>query len=406
MDYIPRAMKDKLAKVSGSFPVVLVTGPRQVGKTTLLQKESAPDRNYVSLDDPLLRELASTEPALFIQKYPPPVLIDEIQYAPQLLPYIKMRVDAKKESGQYWLTGSQMFSVMKGVSESLAGRVGILPLLGLSYDELTGNCLSVPFSPSTAYLEGKKKGSRPLPITALYERIFRGGMPYMSGESAERNTFFSSYIATYIQRDIRDLRQVADEMTFYSFLTSVASRTGQILNYADLSKDLGISAPTVKQWISILVSSGIIFLLEPFYSNIRKRLVKSPKIYFLDTGLCSYLTRWSDSQTLEAGNMNGAILETFVVSEIIKSYYNAGDSPRMSFFRDSNGREIDLLIQENNIWYPLEIKKSAHPDRNAVKAFAVLDELRVTRGEGGILCLCDDVIPIDAQDSYIPMSVI
>lgn len=406
MNYIPRSIENTLERITASFPVVLVTGPRQVGKTTLLQKRSAHDRIYVTLDDPLLRELATNEPALFMQKYAPPVLIDEIQYAPQLLPYIKMRVDADKKPGAYWLTGSQMFSVMKGVSESLAGRVGILPLLGLSYDELSGNCIQQPFSPSNEYLQEKMAQSRSLDVRTLYSHIFKGGMPYMHGSVVERNTFFSSYISTYIQRDIRDLRQVADEMTFYSFLTSIAARTGQLLNYADVSKELGISAPTVKQWISLLVSSGIIFLLEPFHSNIHKRMIKSPKVYFLDTGLCAYLTRWSDSDTLEAGNMGGAILETFVVSEIIKTYYNAGDIPRIAFYRDSNGNEIDLLIQGNNIWHPLEIKKSAHPDRNVVKTFAVLDELHLARGNGGILCLCDTVIPISTTDSYIPMRLL
>jgi uncharacterized protein len=299
-----------------------------------------------------------------------------------------------------------MFAVMKGVSESLAGRVGILPLLGLSFDELCGNNLEVPFSPTASYLEEKTRGSKPLTLDSLYERIFRGGMPYMNAASVERNVFFSSYISTYIERDIRDLRQVADEMAFYSFLTNVASRSGQTLNYAGLAKELGMSAPTVKQWVSLLASSGIVFLLEPFSTKIRKRLVKSPKLYFLDTGLCAYLTRWSDSQTLEAGNMSGAILETFVVSEIVKSYYNAGETPRLSFVRDSNGREIDLLLHENNAWHPIEIKKSAHPDRNAVKAFSLLDELGLTRGEGGILCLCDEAVPIDERNSYIPMKTI
>ena len=406
MRYIPRSIKQKLLRVSDSFPVVLVTGPRQVGKTTLLQMLSKDDRTYVTLDDPILRELATTEPALFLQKYTPPVLIDEIQYAPQLFPYIKMRVDADRKPGQYWLTGSQMFIVMKGVSESLAGRVGILPLLGLSYDELTDNCIPGPFSLSGDYLQEKTVRSRNLDIHTLYEHIFKGGLPYLYGDVVERNTFFSSYISTYIQRDIRDLRQVADEMVFYSFLTSVAARTGQLLNYADLSKELGISAPTVKQWISLLVSSGIIYLLEPLHSNIHKRMVKSPKIYFLDTGLCAYLTRWSDSDTLEAGNMSGAILETFVLSELIKGYYNAGDSPRLAFYRDSNGNEIDMLIQESNVWHPLEIKKSAHPDRSAVKTFGVLKELGLERGSGGILCLYDAVIPISENDSYVPMRLI
>jgi len=403
VNYIPRSAQEALERISASFPVVLVTGPRQVGKTTLLQKMSSPDRKYVTLDDPLMRELAKNEPALFLQKFRAPVLIDEIQYAPELFPYIKMHVDAERIPGRYWLTGSQMFSVMKGVSESLAGRVGIVPLLALSLDELSGNPLAGPFSLDPAWLERKIGQSPPLDVQSLYERIFIGGMPYMQNPLAERKTFFASYISTYIQRDIRDLRQVADEMTFYSFLTVVAARTGQLLNYADLSKELGISAPTVKQWISLLVSSGIIFLLEPLHANIHKRMIKSPKVYFLDTGLCAYLARWSDSDTLEAGSMSGAILETFAMSEIIKSYYNSGDLPRLAFYRDSNGNEIDLLIQENNIWHPLEIKKSVHPDRNAIKTFSALDELKLDRGPGGILCLCDTLIPISGTDSYIPL---
>lgn len=406
MRYIPRAIQGTLERISGGFPVVLVTGPRQVGKTTLLRRASSGDRKYVTLDDPMMRELASSEPVLFLQKFAPPVLIDEIQYAPGLFPYIKMRVDEGGSPGDYWLTGSQMFSVMKGVSETLAGRVGILPLLGLSYDEVTGNVLPGPFSLSPEYLSEKGRNGGDPDAKALYAHIFNGGMPYMHGDRAERSTFFSSYISTYIQRDIRDLRQVADEMAFYAFLTCVAARTGQILNYADLSKELGISAPTVKQWLSLLVSSGIVFLLEPLHSNIQKRVIKAPKVYFLDTGLCSYLTRWSDGDTLEAGNMSGAILETFVVGEILKSYYNAGDVPRLAYYRDSNGKEIDLLLQANNAWHPLEIKKSAHPDKSIVKAFDVLSEHKLTRGNGGILCLCREETPISAVDSYIPVRLI
>ena len=403
--YVSRTIEPFVMSASRQFPVLMVTGARQVGKTTFLKKLSQGEREYISLDDPNLRELARRDPPLFLQRFPPPVLIDEIQYATELLPFLKIYADRTGQAGLFWLTGSQPFHLMKGVSESLAGRVGVLHLLGLSRDEQrnAGN-ESRPFIPTPEEIDLRTRIKPPLSLKALFALIFRGSFPAIALDGSRDPTlFFSSYLQTYLQRDIRDLAKVGDEMAFLRFLRACAARTGQLLNMADLARDADISFNTAKNWLSILKSSGIVFLLEPFHNNLSKRLVKSPKLYFLDTGLCAYLTGWSTPETLEAGTMSGAILETWIVTEILKSYWHNGQEAPFTFFRDSEGREIDLLLSKDGILYPLEIKKTASPHPEDIRSFSVLRKLSVPIGPGGLICLSEQSLPLSETVRTIPV---
>lgn len=403
--YIRRTMEEVVKRASEMFPVVLVTGPRQVGKTTMLEQLSASDRKYVSLDSPMVRELAKNDPGLFIQRYEPPVLIDEVQYAPELLPFIKIYVDTHKRKGDFWLTGSQMFHMMKNVSESLAGRVAVLPMQGLTNSEIAG-IEGVLFETESEALLLRATLCPKQDLKSVYERIFAGSQPTAYAEAFDRELYFDSYVNTYLQRDIRDLTQVGDELAFLRFMSACAARTSQMLNYADLAKDVGISAPTAKQWLSILISSGIVTLVEPYFNNALKRIIKSPNLYFMDTGLCAYLTRWDSAGTLEVSALSGAFFETFVVSEIIKSYLNAGKRPPIFYYRDTDNKEIDLIIERNNTLHPIEIKKSSNPGRGAARHFSVLEKTGKKVGAGCVICLCDEVMPIDQNNYFVPVWVI
>lgn len=404
--YLKRTLEKSIKKATASFPVVLVTGARQVGKTTILKACEKEERTYVSLDNPLLRDFAKTDPELFLERYSTPLLIDEIQYAPELLPYIKMIVDEKQKKGLYWLTGSQQFHMMKDVSESLAGRVAILNLLGFSQNEKFKRPERASFIPIEAYFDEVKGSSKKIGLNELYEMVHKGSYPAMNVDSTDWEMFYSSYLQTYIERDIRDLKTVSDEQLFLKFIKIVASRTAQVLNYTEIANSVGISIPTVKSWLSLLVTSGIVHLLEPYYSNLTSRVIKSPKLYFLDTGLCAYLTDWSNAKVLEAGAMSGAFLETYVVSEIIKSYLHNGKRAPVYYYRDKDKREIDLLIKSGDVLHPIEIKKTATPDKSMIKNFSVLDGKNITRGVGGIICLYSEFIPLTKSDSIIPISYI
>lgn len=415
--YITRTIEKAAKAISETYPVLLVTGPRQVGKTTLLQKLALSERKYVTLDNPTFREIANNEPELFLQRFSPPVIIDEIQYATGLLEYIKIYVDTHKNCGDFWLTGSQTFHMMKKVSETLAGRVGILRMIGLSNSEINGYSLpAFEVNPSTliSMLNTVKKMTMP----EIFERIFKGSMPRLyEMPQTKRDGYYESYLETYISRDIKDLTQVADELSFFRFIGIVAARTATNVNYEALSNETGVTAPTAKQWLSILVSSGLVLLVEPYFNNALKRVIKAPRIYFLDTGLCAYLTRWNSPEALEAGAMSGEFFETWVVSEIYKSYINNGKRPPLYFYRDSNKKEIDVILQQNNTVYPIEIKKSAAP-KDAVKNFSVLKpiekepseedrfsgaaHLKTDIGTGAVICLASDVLPIDNKNWYIP----
>lgn len=439
--YKRRTLESFLVKATEQFPVILVVGPRQVGKTTILQHLSKKGRNYVTLDDPTLATLAREEPALFLQRFTPPVLIDEIQYAPQLLPHIKMLVDRHRKPGLFWLTGSQQFQLMQNVSESLAGRVGIINLLGLSLKELQEQpTVAFPFLPTQQQLQKRLGVSTTHVLQDVYRIIWRGSFPAMwesgledgssgfgdgmcgdsledgsgygdgrrviKGNAVDRDLFYSSYVQTYLQRDVRSLANVGNEGSFLKFLRAAAARTGQLLNMSDLARDATISVPTAKRWLGVLEASGIIYLLEPYHTNTTKRLVKAPKLYFLDTGLCSYLTEWSSAKTLEAGAMSGPILETFIFTEILKSYWHNGKRAPLYYYRDKDKKEIDLLIVQDKTFYPLEIKKTASPDKSDTRHFKLLAKLGNPVGEGGVICLTETLLPIDKNTSAIPIGLL
>ena len=412
--YIKRAIEDSVLKISKTFPVLLVTGPRQVGKTTLLKRLADESRSYVTLDDPDIRGMAKTEPALFMQRFPPPVLIDEIQYAPQILPYIKMSVDSSGNRGDFWLTGSQAFHMMKNVTESLAGRVGIVNLLGLSKSEIDA-LPSEPFTTSPERLMSRLKQARKMGLNDIYERIFRGAFPVLHIEyPPDLPEFYRSYINTYLQRDIKDLSQVADETAFLNFMIIAAARTAKPVIYEEMAKEAGISQPTAKKWLSILVSSGIAALVQPYHNNVLKRALKMPLLHFLDTGLCAYLLKWGNYETLERGAMSGAFFESWVFSEIYKSYLNAGKEAPIYYYRDKEKREIDLLIYENGALYPVEIKKTASPGKEAAKHFKMLnpvtepdrfgelEQYKVEIGNGAIVCMANDLLPADKKNWIVP----
>ena len=403
--YIERKIEQQAVYLSEHFPAVVIAGARQTGKTTLIKKitEIQEGITYVTLDYPRIRELARNDPELFLQQYPAPLIIDEVQYAPELLPYIKIRIDEDRKNGQYFLTGSQMFRLMKNVSESLAGRVGILSLYAFSRAEIYGT-EEIPFLPSNT-LKLKHEET----ITSVFDRIFRGCLPQMVVDTdLSPEAFFGEYVQTYIERDIRELIEIKNESKFLKFISCVAARTGQEVNLSDLGKDVGIDAKTADSWLSLLVTSGLVYLLSPYSSNTIKRIVKRPKLYFMDTGLACYLSLWNDPRVLENSAMAGAMFETYVVSEIIKEYSNKGIDvrSRLAYYRDNNGREIDLMIIENGTIYPIEIKKNADPGRAALKNFSVLEKLPDKIGKGAVICLSSLAYPLDSKNKVIPVGMI
>lgn len=407
MAYISRSLEKIVLEVSKEYPVVLVTGPRQVGKTTMLQKlMEGTDRSYVSLDDLHERNLAKTDPELFLQLHKPPILIDEVQYAPELFTYIKIYADKNHSKGDFWLTGSQAFKLMQGIQESLAGRVAVLSLTSLSQAEVYGNRLE-PFVPDMKKLSARSRERKPANVGEIFDRIYKGSMPaVISGQNKNTHIFYSSYVTTYIERDVWALSDSIDSLKFLRFITAVAARCGQLLNIADIARDADINQKQVKSWLSILETLGIIFYLHPYSNNMLKRLVKTPKLYFYDTGLVCYLTKWSNAETLESGAMNGAMLENYVVSEIMKTYLNNGKVPFMYYYRDKDAKEIDIVLEHDGVLNPIEIKKSANPGSELVKVFGLLDNVSIPRSKGTVICMKPELSAIDRENYIVPVWVI
>lgn len=388
------------------FGAVLVAGPRQVGKTTMLEKITN-NIGYVTLDDPIVRTSAEEESGTFFKDNPPPVFVDEIQKAPALFEQIKLYLDRDRKKGQFFMCGSQQFKMMKGVSESLAGRIGLITLLGFSLREAYGIECDTPFLPTEEYFAERKGQLAAIGYDDVWNRIHRGSMPELhDNPDFNWQMFYGAYVRTYIDRDVRELSEIGDTVKFTKFMVAAAAAMGQLLNLTSLARDVGISQPTAERWLSILVASNIVYLLQPYSNNITKRAIKTPKLYFLDTGLAAYLTKWNTPDVLKNGAMAGAFFESFVVSEIIKSYYNKGIlEPPIYFYRDKDMNEIDLLIEENGTLYPIEMKKHADPQKRDVQAFVVLDRIPgVQRGPGGVVCLYDKLITWQGVDKVIPIN--
>ncbi len=407
MNYITRSLEKVVCQVTEEYPVVLVTGSRQVGKTTMLQRlMEGTDRAYVSLDDLNERNIAKTDPELFLQLHKPPILIDEVQYAPELFIYIKMYVDKNHEPGAFWLIGSQIFKLMRGVQESLAGRVAVLSLTSLSQAEIAG-CTMEPFTVDYEALSGRGKGRKPADTRDVFERIYKGSMPaVVSGANSSSQIFLSSYLSTYIERDIKELSDDIDSLKFFRFITAVAARCSQMLNVADIARDADINQKQAKNWLEILETLGIIFCLHPYSNNLLKRLVKTPKIYFYDTGLVCHLTKWSSAETLERGAMNGAVLENYVVSEIMKTYLGSGREPYMYYYRDKDAKEIDIVLEHDGVLNPIEIKKTANPGTELVKVFELLDRSSTPRSKGAVICMKPGLSAINRDNFIVPVWMI
>lgn len=393
MEYIRRSIEDIVLKSEKTFKSILVTGARQTGKSTVLQK-LFPEKKYVPVDDPFIEEQAVEQPEMFMMLNPPPVIYDEVQRAPNLFRYIKIKCDESDERGLFCLSGSQPLELMEGVSESLSGRIGIIELSGLSMREIKGDSFNRSFVPTMEYVQERSKSVKP--FDNIWEVIHRGGYPELQNLEVDWSVFYSSYIKTYLERDVRSLSAVQNLDDFRKFMIAVAARTGQMINYANIADEVGKDQSTIKRWLSVLEASGIIYLLEPFSSSVLKRAIKTPKVYFRDTGLAAYLTRWLTPETLANGAMSGAFFETFVISEILKSYSNRGIDYRycVSYYRGRDKKktsenEIDLIIEENGTLYPVEIKRSSKVTADQTSAFSVLDGIPdKKRGMGAVICMC------------------
>ena len=407
MAYIKRDIEEKILSLSEEYSCILITGPRQVGKTTVLRQLMDDNREYVTLDDMDERSLAKRDPAMFLQIHSTPIMIDEVQYAPELFSYIKMEIDKGAAPGTYWLTGSQAFKLMELAQESLAGRVAILHMSSLSQHEIYGSGDCTPFTLDLGALKAREKTNAPADIAEIYDRIWKGSMPGLaSGKFSDRDVFYSSYLQTYIDRDVKEQVQLADPLLFRDFVRAAACRAGQMLNVHDIAQDVGVSDDTAKRWLQVLEKSDVIFFLRPYSNNLLKRTVKTPKMYFFDTGLVAYLTRYSSPEILANGAINGAILENFVVSELLKSYHNNAKECLLWYYRDSNSNEIDMVIESDGMLHPLEIKRSVNPGSELISAFNLLDKASVSRGNGAILCMRPKLSAINSENYIVPIWMI
>ena len=408
MPYIPRSLEKSVRQISEDYSCLLLIGPRQVGKTTMLEHlMEGTSRTKVSLDDVENRRLAKSDPELFLELHPAPVLIDEVQYAPELFSSIKIRVDRGAAPGSYWLTGSQAFQLMELAQESLAGRAAILHMSALSQSELYGGAASEPLFLSIEKLKERGKDLASCSPSGMYERIWNGGMPgHRSGKYRDRNVFYSSYIQSYVNRDVTDVIPGVDKLLFADFVRAAACRVGQMLNTHDIAMDVGVSDDTARRWLRVLEKSEVIFYLRPYSNNLLKRTVKTPKMYFFDTGLVAYLTRYSSPDILMNGAINGAILENYTVAEIRKTWLNNARDCLLHYYRDKEANEIDLVIESDGELHPLEIKKSANPGTELVSAFKVLDRGSIPRGSGAILCLRETLSALDRSTFILPIWMI
>ncbi|MCL2576835.1 MAG: ATP-binding protein [Defluviitaleaceae bacterium] len=408
MNYINRHAERKFINMSNFFKAVLVTGARQVGKTTMLRhlaKEQS--RTYVTLDNLMARNLAKTDPVLFFQTYKPPIIIDEVQYAPELFSQIKILCDESEETGLFWLTGSQKYSMMKNVRETLAGRVGILEMYSLTKNEKNGVLFDNVQNFSFPTLQARQTQTSKNDVISVFEHIWRGGMPQTVNADAEQlQEYFDAYINSYVMRDVAELGGITDTLRFGKFLTACAALISEQINYKTLSDTAEISQPTAKDWLRLLESMGVIYLLQPYANNALKRLTKTPKLYFCDTGLAAHLSMWPTKETLMNGATSGHYFENFVVIELLKNYAYSPNKSNITYYRDSNAKEIDVFIEQNNLVHPLEIKKSANPDKREIRKFSILDKASVEQGCGGIICMCEEVIPIDDKNCFIPCNLI
>jgi len=410
--YMKRNIEVEFLKASKEYPALLLTGPRQTGKTTMLTKlmetkqARRRERTYVSLDDHDALTLARGDPVLFFQTYKPPILIDEIQYAPNLFAGIKRLIDKGAEPGDFWMTGSQLFKMMRGIQESLAGRTAVFHLSPLSQQEIYPLFKPGFFMPDYKILLARQKTAVPLNAAVIFERIFQGSMPALvSGKFSDHKLYYSSYIQTYLERDIRDLAAGIDFFKFMDFIRSAAARTAQLVNYRHIGEDASINQETAKNWLQLLETLGIIFFIRPYHHNTLKRMIKTPKLYFYDTGLAAYLTRWNSPETLMNGAMNGAILENYVISEILKSHENTGEHG-LFFYRDHDGKEIDLLLESDGLLHPVEIKKTASPVKSMISSFATLEKPPFKRGPGALICLSEQLSAFDSQNYIVPIGLL
>ena len=407
MSYIKRDIENKILSLSQEYACILVTGPRQVGKTTMLRQLMSSERNYVTLDDMEERRLAKTDPALFLQIHDLPLFVDEVQYAPELFSYIKIVIDNGAAPGSFWLTGSQAFRMMELAQESLAGRAALLHMPSLSQHEIYGSGDNTPFTVELEALKARRAAGAPANLEGIYQRIWKGSLPgYVSGKFTDRDVFYSSYLQTYIDRDVSELVALTDKLLFQDFIRAAACRAGQMLNVHDIAQDVGVSDDTAKRWLQVLEKSDIIFYLRPYSNNLLKRTVKTPKMYFFDTGLVAYLTRYSSPEILQNGAINGAILENFVVAEILKSYQNNAQDCLLWYYRDKSSNEIDMVIENDGQLHPLEIKRSVNPGSELTGAFSILDKGSVPRGTGAILCMRPELSAINAENYIVPVWMI
>lgn len=407
MAYIRRDLEEKILSLSEEYSAILITGPRQVGKTTVLRQLMQENRTYVTLDDLEDRAMARNDPALFLQIHDRPILIDEVQYAPQLFSYIKMEIDNGAEPGSFWLTGSQAFRMMELAQESLAGRVALLHMSSLSQHEIYGSGNTSPFSIDLNALKERVKTHTPADMQEIYQRIWKGSMPALvSGRFSDRDVFYSSYLQTYIERDVSELVNLTDKLIFRDFIRAAACRVGQLLNIHSIAQDVGVSDDTAKRWLQVLEKSDIIFYLRPYSNNLLKRTVKTPKLYFFDTGLVAYLTKYSSPDILVNGALNGAILENYAVSELLKTYQNNAKECLLWYYRDKEGHEIDMIMESDGVLHPLEIKRSANPGSELIGAFDILSKGSIPKGKGAVLCMRPTLSAINSENYIVPIWMI